>query len=199
VRQSSQYEIQPNFDASKSTNCWDKICSDLDVGPKGYKPTIQNAMRLILEFAKQRTKADVGHEIFKNCEVATPTLIISSDSQDQNYHLDIMGKEQRQYGMIISNRSTSTVVCDLTDKDFKVKTPDDFTYVLKESIKLEGKDASWMMPSDELISSINEQEEGSFLYQKLKEGFGDLLRITKSSNTPIKDVPPKLRWSSAKV
>ena len=150
-------------------------------------------MRLILEFAKQRTKADVGHEIFKNCEVATPTLIISSDSQDQNYHLDIMGKEQRQYGMIISNRSTSTIVCDLTDKDFKVKTPDDFTYVLKESIKLEGKDASWMMPSDSLISSINEQEEGLFLCQKLKEGFGDMLRITKSDNTQKKDLPSKLR------
>ena len=64
--QSSRYEIQLSFDDSKPSNCWDKICSDLDVGPKGYKPTIKNAMRSILEFAKQRTKADVGHEEFKN-------------------------------------------------------------------------------------------------------------------------------------
>ena len=101
--------------------------------------------------------------------------------------------------MIVSNRSTSTIVCDLTDKDFKVTTPDQFIYILKESIKLEGKDANWMMPSDKLTKCIKEQDKGSFLCEKLEQGFGDLLRITKSGNTPWKDPPSKLQWSSVKV
>ena len=67
------------------------------------------------------------------------------------------------------------------------------------NIKLEGKDANWLMPSNKLISCIKEQDEGSFLCDKLKEGFGDLLRITKSGNTPRKDLPSKLKWSSVKV
>ena len=99
--------------------------------------------------------------------------------------------------MIVSNRSTSTIVSDLTDKDFKETTPDQFIYVLKESIKLEG--ANWMMPSDELTKCIEEQDEGSFLCEKLKQGFGDLLRITKSGNTPTQDLPSELKWSSVKV
>ena len=101
--------------------------------------------------------------------------------------------------MILSHRSTSTIVCNLNNESYKIDTPELFTKLLLQSINMSGENDSWMLPSQRLISIINKLPNDSMFSKKLTQGYGDLFRIIKNDNSKIKSVSSEFGWSSVKI
>ena len=200
--QSHRQEIMLDFDKTVNDNqmqCWAKFCDNFKFEPK-YMDTILN-------FAKQITKDDLGTNVFQNGKVDTPSLIMCKVNYNQCYHLDIMdGKMRKQYGMMVSNKGSTTMFCKPTSKE-KVTNLEILTKVLKNAIVMEGEEGKWMAPSDALLEEIKAlPPQTSQTIRNLEEGWGDLFYICRADkihsdnfdfvSTKVSNVPMGTYYSS---
>jgi hypothetical protein len=101
--------------------------------------------------------------------------------------------------MILSHRSATTIVCDFCDSEYQIKTPDEFSMLMKKSIELKEQHGSIMRPSDDLLAIINKVPADSIFSKKLSVGFGDLFRIVVKNKNDGKNIPPQFSWRSVKI
>ena len=101
--QAERFEIQLSFDTTKKLLFWEKFCTL-------FKYNHQHMMD-ILSYVKKQTRFDIGTNKFDKGIIGTSALILCKNKNNQNFHLDITGDERKQFGMLLSIRSSSTIVC----------------------------------------------------------------------------------------
>ena len=126
----------------------------------------------ILSYVKKQTRFDIGSNKFDMGNIGTPALILCKTKNNQNFHLDIMGGGRKQFGMLFSIRSSSTIVCK-TNSESKIEKLEDLTTLLEEGTRIKGE---WMTPSVELQEFIEEIKDAD-LVQDMKDGYGELFRV----------------------
>ena len=200
--QADRYEMQLSFDKEEQLNCWNQFCSQYN-----YK---KSDMHDILEFARSNSEYDLGKVAFSEGILATPSLILCSNKEEQNFHLDIMGDTRKQYGMLLSHGSTTTMVC-RSDMKKPIQKFDELIPILgMYTVNPERGWKDWNDPSKYLLNKIGsigedfnagkdskELDDGipsSLKY--VREGYGDLFRISSELEKSKDDIYP---WKSVKV
>ena len=171
--QSERYLISLDFgkDFTKC-KCWQFFCERVEF-EKGI-----TMMNRILEFAKQKSEDLMGDK-FSEGKLGTPALIICKTTDDQGFHLDIVGKDQKQFCMLLSTGSSSTIIAE-PDNTKSISTYQEVTTLIVDEIKNYGFD--WLKPckeSLEKIHSIDINDDESASRSKMNAGFGNLFKIHK--------------------
>ena len=107
-------------------------------------------MKKILEFVTLKTKHDLGPVKFRKGKIATSALIICKTEKDQTFHLDLMGSNKKQYGMVLSPGATTTTTICKSISTTNIKELSDVTQILKQATFSTGLELS-----DELLQKID--------------------------------------------
>ena len=167
--QSERYEIHLNFEKDQpGTGCWKNFCARYDYNNK--------YMEKILEFVTLKTKHDLGPVKFRKGKIATPALIICKTEKDQTFHLDLMGSNKKQYGMVLSPGATTTTICKPISTT-NIKELSDVTQILKQATVSTGLELS-----DELLQKIDSLSTDSASSKTIKEGYGELFRVCRKDH-----------------
>ena len=192
--QSLRYEIHLSFDKNKTNElgCWTRVSETLQFP--------QTDMDEILDYAKKQAIIDLGKEMADAGEIATPALILCDNNQPQNFHLDIMGDKRKQYGMLLSHKSTTTIVGKTNSP--RMKTLKDVTKVLSsytpKNTKRNGSTwmNNWHDPSQELLRIIESIGDEETSVTDVKAGYSELFRFM----SPPEDHPNEdFEFESIKV
>ncbi len=171
--QSERYMISLDFgnDFTKC-KCWQRFCEQVE-----FEEGI-TMMKSILDSAKQKSEDLMGDK-FSEGKLGTPALIICETMEDQGFHLDIVGKDQKQFCMLLSTGSSSTIIAE-PENTKNVSTYQEVTNLIVDEIRNYGFD--WLEPCTELlekIHGIDKYDDKSASGSKMKAGFGNLFKIHK--------------------
>jgi len=187
--QSERYEIHLTFDIDQNAQerfflCWKTICRTLNFDNKN--------MNNILQFAMQKTKENLGEIKYNSGTIATPALILCNTKIEQTFHLDIMGSNTKQFGMMLSNGETSTTIFKPVSET-KIAHMSSTTQLLLDGINSLCKE---LAPSENLISIIHGLSDDSSIGKSIKEGYGELFRICRKYQTINND---KFDWTALNI
>ena len=179
--QSNRYEIHLNFGDEGVNLCWKEICNKY-----GYK---ESNMKRILKFAAGKTKADMGEEMFATGSISTPALILCKSTTAQTFHLDLMGSNRKQYGMVLSPGATTTTICQPVTTD-TCKYMSTVLEILEKGAQSKMCSGIWLHPSKDLQCLIKELDNCSSSTGALavKEGYGELFRIHRKDQMEEKTI-----------
>jgi hypothetical protein len=207
--QGGRVEIHLSFNGC--TDPWSAYCKDY-----AFDDEKNEKMKAILKFVEEKTIDDVGEERFFKGTIGTPSLIICKTGVNQGWHLDIMGGTKRkQYGMIVSNQSSSTLVAASSDRK-DITTLKEVCYLFtrgttlmihgetEEEVQGKGKTKKKkkynadvpesIIPCESLLSKIKAlTEHNSEFVKSMKEGYVNLFRICRT------DIPIILQSDSDEI
>ena len=175
--QSDRYEIRLNFKNEGATQagsyCWQDLCTTYAFDNK--------KMDDILKYATVRTQETMGSYIFRGGKIATPAIIFHMDKDDQTFHIDNMGSNSKQFGMVMSHGVSTTKICKpAAKKEYsKIDSCKSISKLLEKGPSLiEG--CEWLAPCKELVETISNLQKESKAAVSIRSGYGELFRIGQS-------------------
>ena len=126
--------------------------------------------------------------------IATPSLILCKTNTDQTFHLDIIYKSSKQYGMVLTNGASTTVVCQPTVRT-GITNLSSLTKLLAEGIQ-HTAGFEFLMPSPGLIKVINSISDETTIAKNIAKGYGELFRICRKDQCIDRD---NFNWRSSRI
>ena len=169
--QANRYEIRLNFE-NKATpqagsNCWHDLCTTYGFDNK--------KMDDILKYATARTQEAMGANIYSKGTIATPALIFHKDNTQQTFHIDTMGSNSKQFGMVMSHGACTTLICKPVASS-KIDTLVAVSKLLEIGTSTtEGCDR--LVPCKKLLETICNLSIESRAAISIRDGYGELFRI----------------------
>lgn len=167
--QGDRYMVSLDFEGDfGDCRCWSEFSELVKFGK-------EKTMK-ILNYARGKAEGFIG-EKFSEGSLGTPQLIICKTEEDQELHLDIVGNGQKQFCMLLSTRSSSTIIA-VPDKEENVSTFEDITELILE--ETQSPEYLWRQPSQgvfDKIKGIDTQETDSGV--QMRSGFGDVFKIRR--------------------
>ena len=186
--QADRYEIQLSFDREIELKCWKQFCAD-------YSYNCED-MHDILDYVKSESENDLGRAKYSAGKLSTPSLILCSNEDAQNFHLDIMGDNRKQYGMLLSHGSTTTMVCKPLINERIQKLEELIPILAKYTVNPGRGWENWNNPSTTLLAIIKSIDKGKKSVSDVNEGYGELFRIC---STTEESKGENFAWKSVKV
>ena len=129
----------------------------------------------ILKYVAVHTQEALGAYIFNKGKIATPTIIFHKAETDQTFHIDNMGSNSKQFGMVMSHGASTTVMCKPVTKT-KIDTLDYVLNLLEKGTSTT-EVCDWLVPCKELLETISKLSIESKAAISIQAGYGELFRI----------------------
>ena len=139
------------------------------------KLSLDNVMNHCRDF----TILEVGEDNHKQKWMGKMSLIVTRNTHDQNFHLDVLGSKMHQCVMLLSDKSMTTKVCQPKSEE----TIDSTERLAKILLKGAALHKTWLQLNLDLVNLMSKLPNNSTTKENLKLGLGELFKVSTNATS----------------